>query len=237
MSTDIGGELIREALWFDDGFSQLPNTWLRDSKITNQARGLLVQIASHKAGFRISIASLVSYSLNGRDAIQTQLTELQRAGYLSRETFKSGGLKRYRYRLCDPHSPVDNHGQAAFDLEVKPPVSTYPEKPYTGNPYTGKPSTENPDSKELLSKNNSNPVPEVTIERPVDNSTDSPRVQSESAAQSATPDGGSAAVGSPAENYSRLIAAKCHASRSGSHRDAGSGYCLHCGHKVPGALA
>lgn len=235
MTAETGGELIREALWFDDGFTTIPNSWARDPRITHQARGLLVQIASHKAGFRISIASLTAGALNGRDAIQSQLNELQRAGYLQRDTYRDRGMKRYRYRLRDPHSPVENDGQAAFALDgldgKNPRSAQSPGNPYPGNPYTGNPSTENPDTKEELLKNTlTGSLPEVTTERPVDNSPASAPVQGQSEAQSARPSGGSAAS---AARYSALIAQKCSGRRVGDHSYEDSGYCRHCGTRRP----
>ncbi|QTX04125.1 hypothetical protein [Agromyces archimandritae] len=235
MSTANGGELVRDRLWFDDGFATIPNAWLRDEKITHQARGLLVQIASHQAGFRISIMSLVAGALNGRDAIQGMLLELQRAGYLVRETYRSQGLKRYRYRLRDPHSPVDNSGQASFELstgENKNPRSRqYPGFQDTGNPYTGFPFTENPDAKEDQVKN-THPgfVSDVTTEQPVDNSPASANDQSDAEAQSAPPAGGFAALAA-----ARLASfdARCPGRRLGDHTYEQSGYCRDCGHRRP----
>lgn len=171
-------------MWFDDGFTTIPNTWARDSRISNQARGLLVQIASHKAGFKIRLAVLVAGSTNGRDAIRAQLSELQHAGYLTRTTFRESGsnLRRYRYRLHDPHAPHDATGQASFPVDS--PVNDSGDKsadqrnfsksgfPPTGNQSTGNPSTENPTRIRTLEKEQLDTDLEVTTEhatRPVDN--------------------------------------------------------------------
>lgn len=165
-----GGELIRDRLWFDDGFTTIPNAWARDPHITHQARGLLVQIASHKAGFRITLSSLVAGALNGREAIRSMLDELQRGGYLLRTTYREGNLKRYRYRLRDPHAPAGVDGQAAFNLEQeapprKPRSAQVTGFPSTGIPTTGNRPTENPTRIERLTNNKSTTALEVTTEQ------------------------------------------------------------------------
>ena len=178
MVDELGGELIRERLWFDDGFTTIPNTWARDPMIHHQARGLLVQIASHKAGFRITLAQLQAGCLNGREALRTMLDELQRAGYLTRSTYRDGNLKRYRYRLRDPHAPHNADGQAEFteipqadgsSIKLRSPGSDFPG---SGFPTTGNRSTENPTRIRTLSKNKDLRLTETAIEhspQPVDN--------------------------------------------------------------------
>jgi hypothetical protein len=171
MVDELGGELIRDRLWFDDGFTTIPNTWARDPMIHHQARGLLVQIASHKAGFRITLAQLQAGCLNGREALRSMLDELQRAGYLSRSTYRDGNLKRYRYRLRDPHAPHNADGQGEFQEIPRhdPPGSDFPA---TGFPTTGNRSTENPTRIRTLSKNKDLRLTETTTEdrpQPVDN--------------------------------------------------------------------
>ena len=169
---DLGGELVRDPLWFDDGFTTVPNTWARDPHITHQARGLLVQIASHKAGYRIKLATLMAGALNGRDAIRSMLDELHRQGYLTRTGYREGNLKRYRYRLRDPHAPHGADGQGEFGFPVdNSPKSSGSGFQDTGNPSTGNPSTENPTRIRTLTKEQRDTALEVRTEQrsqPVD---------------------------------------------------------------------
>jgi len=98
--------LIRGHHSFDDHFTQIPNEWLRDSRISLGAKGLLAQLLSHSPGWRISQESLAFSNGIGRDAIRTLINELLEAGYLSRsekrERTEKGYLGGYTYTTQDP---------------------------------------------------------------------------------------------------------------------------------------
>ena len=98
--------LIRGHHSFDDHFTQVPNDWLRDSRISLGAKGLLAQLLSHAPGWRISQESLGHSNGVGRDAIRTLINELLEAGYLARsedrERNEKGYLGGYTYTTQDP---------------------------------------------------------------------------------------------------------------------------------------
>jgi biotin operon repressor len=98
--------LIRGHHSFDDHFTQIPNAWLRDSRISLGAKGLLAQLLSHAPGWRISQESLGRDNGVGRDAIRTLINELLEAGYLfrseDRERTEKGYLGGYSYTTQDP---------------------------------------------------------------------------------------------------------------------------------------
>ena len=98
--------LIRGHHSFDDHFTQIPNAWLRDARISLGAKGLLAQLLSHAPGWRISQESLGRDNGVGRDAIRTLINELLEAGYLSRseirERNEKGYLGGYTYTTQDP---------------------------------------------------------------------------------------------------------------------------------------
>ena len=98
--------LIRGHHSFDDHFTQIPNAWLRDSRISLGAKGLLAQLLSHAPGWRISQESLGRDNGVGRDAIRTLINELLEAGYLlrseDRERNEKGYLGGYTYTTQDP---------------------------------------------------------------------------------------------------------------------------------------
>jgi biotin operon repressor len=98
--------LIRGHHSFDDHFTQIPNDWLRDKRITLGAKGLLAQLLSHAPGWRISQESLGRDNGIGRDAIRTLINELLEAGYLmrseERERGEKGYLGGYTYTTQDP---------------------------------------------------------------------------------------------------------------------------------------
>jgi hypothetical protein len=98
--------LIRGHHEFDDQFTQIPNAWLRDQRISLAAKGLLAQLLSHSPGWRISQESLANANGVGRDAMRTLINELLAAGYLSRsedrERTDKGYLGGYTYTTQDP---------------------------------------------------------------------------------------------------------------------------------------
>ena len=98
--------LIRGHHSFDDHFTQIPNSWLRDSRISLGAKGLLAQLLSHAPGWRISQETLSFANGIGRDAIRTLINELLEAGYLvrseDRERTDKGYLGGYVYTTQDP---------------------------------------------------------------------------------------------------------------------------------------
>jgi biotin operon repressor len=109
--------LIRGHHSFDDHFTQIPNDWLRDKRISLGAKGLLAQLLSHAPGWRISQESLGRDNGVGRDAIRTLINELLEAGYLSRsedrERTEKGYLGGYSYTTQDPSAcpTLDNPTQ------------------------------------------------------------------------------------------------------------------------------
>lgn len=98
--------LIRGDHFFDGQFTQIPNAWLRDSRISLQAIGLLAQLLSHEPGWKISQESLAKANNIGRDGMRSIINELIAAGYLSkseeRERNEAGQLAGYVYKTQDP---------------------------------------------------------------------------------------------------------------------------------------
>lgn len=98
--------LIRGHHSFDDHFTQIPNTWLRDKSISLGAKGLLAQLMSHSPGWQISQQSLGEANGVGKDAIRTIINELLNAGYLirsdARERNEKGYLGGFSYITSEP---------------------------------------------------------------------------------------------------------------------------------------
>lgn len=86
----------------EDHYTQVDNAWARDSRLSLKARGLFVQILTHREGWSISINSLVRANPEGESAIRSGLAELIRYGYLirgERERNDQGQLGDYEYTL------------------------------------------------------------------------------------------------------------------------------------------
>jgi hypothetical protein len=124
--------LIRGHHAFDDQFAQIPNAWLRDSRLSLKAIGLLGQIMTHSPGWNMSINSLASRNNVGRDQIRTAILELEKCGYLTRQQSREDGrFSETIWRTSDPS-----------------------EIPLSDNPTSVNPITKNTIPKEDQIKNN-----------------------------------------------------------------------------------
>jgi hypothetical protein len=124
--------LIRGHHSFDDQFAQIPNSWLRDSRLSLKAIGLLAQIMTHVPGWNMSINSLAARNNVGRDQIRTAIGELEEFGYLTREQSREEGkFAETIWRTSDPS-----------------------EKPLSDNPTSVNPTIKNTIPKEEQLKNN-----------------------------------------------------------------------------------
>jgi len=130
--------LIRGHHSFDDQFAQIPNAWLRDSRLSLKAIGLLAQIMTHVPGWNMSINSLASRNNVGKDQIRTAIAELEEFGYLTREQSREEGkFAETIWKTSDPS-----------------------EKPLSDNPTTENPTIKNTIPKEDQIKNNERTISE-----------------------------------------------------------------------------
>lgn len=102
--------VFRDYLPFEANYTQIPNTWLRDSRISLKAKGLLGYLMSHEAGYQITIDRIARETRDGRQAIRSAAEELIEAGYLvtSRERMRDGRLGATRWELGDPYTTSEN---------------------------------------------------------------------------------------------------------------------------------
>ena len=98
--------LIRGHHTFDDHFTQIPNDWVRDSRLTLKAIGLLTQLMSHRPGWNMSVSSLARFNKTGVDTIKSAVKELELYGYLTRsdkqEHNDDGTFADYVWTTADP---------------------------------------------------------------------------------------------------------------------------------------
>lgn len=78
----------RERLTFELNFTQIPNDWLRDKRISFKSKGLLAYLLSHEVGYNITLGQIERETNDGRAAIRSAIDELEAAGYLKTETTK-----------------------------------------------------------------------------------------------------------------------------------------------------
>ena len=103
--------LIRGHHSFDDHFTQIPNDWLRDTRLSLKAIGLLAQIMSHTPGWKMSIRSLARVNGTGQETIKSAILELETHGYLGRSEKQThnddGTFADYDFTTRDPfQNPV-----------------------------------------------------------------------------------------------------------------------------------
>ena len=123
--------LIRGHHSFDDHFTQIPNDWVRDNRLSLKARGLLSMLMSHRAGWSLSINSIAKEAQEGKDAIRSAIAELERFGYLERSQVNESG--RYGESIWTTQDPA-----------------VYP---LSENPLAENPTTKNNNIKEEQVKN------------------------------------------------------------------------------------
>lgn len=88
----MSGRLIRREFRYERNYTQVPNAWMRDERLSFRARGLLGLLATHKTGFSVTLKSLASTSPSeGLDALRAAVNELEKLGYLRRYTKASRG--------------------------------------------------------------------------------------------------------------------------------------------------
>jgi hypothetical protein len=96
--------LIRGHHSFDDQFVQIPNAWMRDSRLSLKARGLMAQIMTHREDWSLSINRLALDNGEGKHAIRQAISELERYGYLVRDQVND---KRFAEAIWTTHDPFD----------------------------------------------------------------------------------------------------------------------------------
>lgn len=103
--------LIRGHHSFDDHYTQIPNDWVRDSRLSLKAIGLLAQIMSHKPGWNLSLRSIARINETGVGTIKSAVEELETFGYLTRSQDQlhneDGTFADYVWTTADPfQNPV-----------------------------------------------------------------------------------------------------------------------------------
>lgn len=122
--------LIRGHHAFDDHFTQIPNDWVRDERLSLEARGLLAQIMSHRPGWNLSIKSLAARNSIGRDKVKRIMDELLKYGYLERSEKQGhderGHLSGFDYTTRDPG--VTQEPYKAEPVKAEPAKAPRPPK-------------------------------------------------------------------------------------------------------------
>lgn len=114
-----------------DHFTVVPNSWARDRQLSRRARGLLIELMSHRAGWRTSVDALSERGPEGAAAIKTAIKELEKFGYLEREfeTDARGRRTGIRYIIVDPASKENSSSEPSGEnhpMDDEPSVENHP---------------------------------------------------------------------------------------------------------------
>ena len=114
------------------GFTILPNSTLRDKRLSLKTRAILAIMVSVPEDWDFTVSGLASICGAGRDAIRSALRELEEYGYLTRAQRhdESGHFSRNEYIVTDEPT-----------VRGETPL---PENPSTGEPSADEPLTGNP---------------------------------------------------------------------------------------------
>lgn len=120
----------RPRLTFEDKFTQVPNEWVRDPRISRKARGLLVELMSHSEGWVTSIEALAEGGPEGRTAISAGIKELVEAGYLIKDRLRDeqGQLGDADYVITDPHENPRSEPKSGFPALGNPALGNQQHK-------------------------------------------------------------------------------------------------------------
>ncbi len=132
------------------GFAQIPNSLLRDSRLSFKARGILCMIMSHSDEWVVSKSWLQAQGTEGRLAIDSAVAELRKFGYLHIEEKDPGEDGRFRKSIWswyeEPIEPQQvesaNQGESVVDSEQTPMSDNRMQVPATGNQHTQNTITE-----------------------------------------------------------------------------------------------
>jgi hypothetical protein len=125
--------VIRGHHVFDDKYAQIPNDWLRDSRLSLKAIGLLAQLMSHSPGWNVSIRTLALSNKVSRDQITSAIKELEQYGYINRSQERDGS--RFAEAVYTTRDPFTDAELSSAEL-----------------PLTENPATENPTAKNTITK-------------------------------------------------------------------------------------
>lgn len=132
------GTLVRERLAWERDFTQVPNVYARDRELSWVARGILVWLMTHDAGYSVTMGAIEGASWKeGREAVRSAVAELEKAGYLHRQQKRGTGgrLAGYVFHLRDPYQlPVV--GAQQLPIEGLRPVDNS-RATADGNPSSG----------------------------------------------------------------------------------------------------
>ncbi len=112
----------RTKMVHEHNFTQIPNDWVRDTRLTLKSIGLLSQLLSHSEGWSVTIGSLARTNGCGKHIIRAAVQELEDAGYLIRKQLRgvSGTFAEVLWVTSEPSSPSSGYPTSEKPTSDKP---------------------------------------------------------------------------------------------------------------------
>ena len=160
--------IVRRGTPLERNFYILDKAISEDSRLSFEARGLLIFLLGKPDSWEVSIQHLVNESPAGKDKVARMLKELRNVGYVTCEKYRNdnGRLAGYVYTVFESsgHSETPEPEKPETENPVTVKTSPEPEKPETEKPEAGKPETANPllvstDNKQVLNQASNKPTP------------------------------------------------------------------------------
>lgn len=127
-------------------FTAVSNDFIRDSKLSWKAKGIVIYVMSLPENWQLHLAELAKHAKDGRDATNNGIRELIENGYCMRKEIRDsrGMFAGYEYTISDVKE---------FAPETENPFT---DNPHTGNPHTGKPDIINTNTEQTFTLTDSN---------------------------------------------------------------------------------
>jgi hypothetical protein len=181
--------ITRGRLPFEKNYTRIPNSWARDGRLSRKARGLLVELLSHKVGWKVTTQDLVKDGKEGRDAVMSAIKELATLGYLRvNQERDAGRFDGINYSVGmpfeAPNSVADeDDDEPFFDAESVDNFTAngFPRHGVIRSGIADLPGADNPPLKKTIlkkTKEDQSSPSEATTEPPVDNFRDDDGIDS-----------------------------------------------------------
>ena len=129
------GVTIRRGKLPTDNFTIIPNDYLRDDRLSWEARGLLAWLMSHTVSYQVTEEGIISAGSMRRDGVRRMVRELETCGYLRRDkTFTPGVGTTVDYVLL---APYDGETVVSDDGETVVRPDQGQQDLFAGQPYDG----------------------------------------------------------------------------------------------------
>ncbi|MGC0407744.1 hypothetical protein RKD31_000987 [Streptomyces sp. SAI-163] len=134
---DDFGAGIRRGVMAGKQFTQIANGLFRDGRLSFKAKGLFGLLATHREGWRMTVAGLARHGCAGEAAVKSGLQELEQHGFLVR------GRER---------GPDGTLGAAVYFITGLPALQNHRSQPKSGYPPVDEPTLANRPTKNTKTK-------------------------------------------------------------------------------------